>query len=206
VNKKEYYYYSTGEVKIININDEIITHYFVEGKIEKETKNGKIWNGLMIKWYENGQKKSEETYKNGKRDGLSTLWFDNGQKKEEGTYKYGEKDGLWTYVYKNPYKKIEGTYKYGEKDGLWTYWDYDDQTKYEGKMISEDRYYSYLYIKSDGTFLIWDGYENNIVYHTTYKNGKEHGISTLWGDDGSKYEVKFNRGIEGRYKILKPPD
>ncbi len=79
-------------------------------------------DGLWTKWYENGQKVEEGTYKDGERDGLWTKWYENGQKVEEGTYKDGERDGLWTKWYENGQKVEEGTYKDGERDGLWTKW------------------------------------------------------------------------------------
>ena len=44
----------------------------------------------MTDWYENGKKKVESIYKDGKRDGLVTNWYENGQKKYEGTYKDGK--------------------------------------------------------------------------------------------------------------------
>ena len=47
-------------------------------------------------WYENGQKRSETSIKNGERNGLLTSWHKNGQKELEGNYKDGERDGLWT--------------------------------------------------------------------------------------------------------------
>jgi len=47
-------------------------------------------DGLYTNWYENGQKRDELTYKDGKFDGLYTNWYENGQKRFEGTYKDGE--------------------------------------------------------------------------------------------------------------------
>jgi antitoxin component YwqK of YwqJK toxin-antitoxin module len=38
-------------------------------------------------WYENGQKASEGTYKDGKFNGLETMWHENGQKKSEVSWK-----------------------------------------------------------------------------------------------------------------------
>jgi antitoxin component YwqK of YwqJK toxin-antitoxin module len=66
---------------------------------------------LYINWYENGQKKREGTFKDGKKVGKWTRWYENGQKKREGTYKDGELNGLWTGWYKNGQKKYEETYK-----------------------------------------------------------------------------------------------
>ena len=55
------------------------------------------------------------TYKeDGKEDGLYTEWYENGQKKTEGTYKDGELDGKRIWWYENGQKQCEGTYKDGE--------------------------------------------------------------------------------------------
>ena len=51
--------------------------------------NEKIKDGLHTEWYENGKKKFEGTFKDGKPVGLLTNWFDNGQKKEEMNFKDG---------------------------------------------------------------------------------------------------------------------
>ena len=56
------------------------------------------------------------------KDGLHTEWYDNGHKKEEGTYKDGKKDGLWTGWYENGQKKAERNFKDGGKDGIMTMW------------------------------------------------------------------------------------
>ena len=55
-------------------------------------------DGLFIYWYENGRKRSEETYKDGKEDGLWTSWYENGQKRGEWTYKDGKKEGFVTMM------------------------------------------------------------------------------------------------------------
>ena len=69
---------------------------------------------MGTKWYANGQKHSEETYKDGKEDGKWTYWYDNGKKKYGWKYKNGEKDGLETYWYANGQKASEGTHNNGE--------------------------------------------------------------------------------------------
>ena len=45
------------------------------------------YSGEVVSHYENGQKRSEGTYKDGERDGLYTKWYKNGQEKLERTYK-----------------------------------------------------------------------------------------------------------------------
>ena len=48
-------------------------------------------NGIHTEFYENGEKKFEGTFKNGKKDGLFTWWYENGKKEYEGTYSDGRK-------------------------------------------------------------------------------------------------------------------
>ena len=50
-----------------------------------------------IKYYTNGNKKEEGTFKDGKKDGLWTWWYENGQKKKEVTYKDGKQEGIETW-------------------------------------------------------------------------------------------------------------
>ncbi len=46
-------------------------------------------NGFHTEYFENGQKMSEENYKDGKLDGKSIEWYENGQIKSEKYYKDG---------------------------------------------------------------------------------------------------------------------
>ena len=43
-----------------------------------------------MSWYDNGQKNSEGTYKDGKVDGLEIYWYQNGQKYREVSFINGE--------------------------------------------------------------------------------------------------------------------
>ncbi|MCP4922865.1 MAG: toxin-antitoxin system YwqK family antitoxin [bacterium] len=73
-------------------------------------KNGKR-DGLWVAWHENGQKSSEYTYKDGKEDGLATMWYSNGQKEGEINYKGGKPDGLRVAWHENGQKREETNYK-----------------------------------------------------------------------------------------------
>ena len=84
----------------------------------------KPYSGVAVEYYENGQKSSEFSVKDGKKDGLNTEWYENGQKSIEGTYKDGEKDGLETLWYENGEKKREETYKDGYEISI-ECWDQD---------------------------------------------------------------------------------
>ena len=69
----------------------------------------------MIKWYNNGQKFVENTYKDGKIiDGEYTLWYKSGRKWLENTYKDGKLDGLSIYWDRKEQLDTKRTYKDGE--------------------------------------------------------------------------------------------
>gem|GEM_PF-6337562 len=53
-------------------------------------------HGHYTGWYENGQKRYETNYVDGKEHGLYTEWRENGQKETEGNAKEGKPHGLWT--------------------------------------------------------------------------------------------------------------
>ena len=67
----------------------------------------KPFNGKTVSKYDNGQKKEERTYKNGKIEGLYISWYEGGEKFEERNYKDGMEDGNWTSWYINGQKRKE---------------------------------------------------------------------------------------------------
>jgi antitoxin component YwqK of YwqJK toxin-antitoxin module len=118
-----------------------LKHENGQKKTETTYKDGKE-HGLYTEWRENGRKFEGSTYKDGKRHGLYTRWYGPGQKSAEGTYKDGKLDGLWTEWYSNGQKQWEFTFKEGKRDGLHTHWHKNGQKEEErtfknGKKISE---------------------------------------------------------------------
>jgi len=140
-------------------------------------KNGKPYapySGVAVKYYDNGQKYREGTYKDGELDGKATGWYENGQKREEGTLKDGELDGKFTQWHENGQKMKEGSYKDGKEDGKVTEW-YENGQKY-----SE---FNYKDGKEDGKWTEW--YENGQKwYEATLKDG-ELIKETYWDEDGN---------------------
>ena len=49
-----------------------------------------LMHGLWTSWYENGQKRSEATFADGKLNGVQTLWDEQGAVTERTTWKNGE--------------------------------------------------------------------------------------------------------------------
>ncbi len=76
------------------------TTWHQNGEKESET----AWNPIQFpdkeevlyypaekkEWYDGGQKRSEETQKDGRKDGLHLSWHKNGRKQSEATYKHGK--------------------------------------------------------------------------------------------------------------------
>ena len=89
------------------------------------------YTGKYLCKHDNGLKKREGRYKNGKLDGTLTIWYENGQKWYEGNYKNGisEKELYSHFVHDNA-ELVE------EMSGVWTFkffsqalWDLVDNTK-----------------------------------------------------------------------------
>jgi len=89
---------------------------YENGQKRSETnwKDGKM-DGLWISWHENGQKGAETNFKDGKPDGQTIAWHDNGQKQSEANWKDGKLNGLKTTWYKNGQKFMKGNWKDGNK-------------------------------------------------------------------------------------------
>ncbi len=81
------------------------------------------FTGNHITYFNNGLKKTESSYTDGKENGLVTWWYENGQKELEESYKFGKKTGLRTEWYENGRKRSEQNYKYDKRDGLMITWD-----------------------------------------------------------------------------------
>ena len=76
---------------------------------QKQTRNGLVYTpnseipftGVVEDYYGNGQKKSVERYKDGKKHGIFSEWMVNGEKFRDFLYKDGEliseKWGDWIY-------------------------------------------------------------------------------------------------------------
>lgn len=65
--------------------------------------------------YDNGQVKSEGTFKKNKLHGLWRFYYENGQSKYHINYTYGKKNGIYKQWYENGQLQYESTYKDGVK-------------------------------------------------------------------------------------------
>jgi len=158
-------------------NGQLKEQYFVI----KDKQGNFIKVGKYISWYENGQKESEETYKDGKANGLRTTWYENGLKKLEENQVNGTLNGPFIEWYENGKKASEGTYKNGIWVGKMTDWYENGQKKIEGTFNG----------KRDENFLV-NGIEQGYI-----QNGIKDGMQTEWYENGQKkLEGFFKDGNE----------
>jgi len=119
---------SKGVVKKTKYDDgQLKEQYYV-----KKDKDGDyVRSGRFQIWHENGQKKGEVHFKDGKLDGLGSSWYENGKKRGEGQFKNGKLDGLYTTWYENGQKELEINYKGNTLEGLCIRWYENGQKKKE---------------------------------------------------------------------------
>ncbi len=94
---------------------------------------GKL-EGITNVYYLSGQKKEQQSYKNGLFDGLWITWNENGQKLAEANYKEGNKNGKWFIWDEKGTLRYEMNYENGLRKGKWI------MTDENGVLISEKAY------------------------------------------------------------------
>ena len=85
----------------------------------------KPYSGVAVIYYENGEKKEEGTYKDGKKDGLWTGWYKNGGIIYKGGYENGQMNELWIWWHDNGEKSMERTFIKGSLTDNWSLWKKD---------------------------------------------------------------------------------
>ena len=125
-----------------------------------------VKDGEHIDYYENGQKRWEGSYKDGKPEGKCISYYDNGQKEREWTFKsWPNADGKSISWFVNGQKQKQGKYKDGQIIGTWTFW-------YENGQKSEQR--EYKNGKQHGKETWWQP-DGQLMGKALWKNGKEVG-------------------------------
>jgi len=152
-NYKEIFYLKTKE----SVNTYCIKHSELENikKIKYHRPNGgqetnykitkSIDNETKKEYWDNGQIKSVEYYKDGKRDGTFSYYFENGKIRTEKTWKDGKLDGKDIWYFENGQIGWEENWKEGIPDGKFIYYYENGQKRYEkyyknGELIETKHY------------------------------------------------------------------
>jgi len=184
-------YYAVNEEKPYS-GKVVETYENGQKRVERTFKNGKL-HGLSTTWDSDGQKNTEISYKDGYKSGHYREWHYNGQQRMEGAYKDGKEDGRWVFWYANGQQEKEGAYKDGKEDGHWGYW-YDN-----GQKQRESTYNDGIL---DGRWVSWND-KGKQEREGAYKHGKEDGRWVFWYANGQKQkEVTYKDGkLEGGWNF-----
>lgn len=80
------------------------------------------YNGLWVDWHENGEKKYEGKFVNGKETGRHLAWYDNGNRRSVYDFENGKRHGMHTVWYENGIKMSRGIFSNGKRTGIHHTW------------------------------------------------------------------------------------
>ena len=145
----------------------------------------RLENGWTIKemtWYRSGEKTSQISYLDGKRNGPALTWHQRRFRRTPSPFRRipspqskptpTKQASEW----KDQNKKSEGNYKDDKKHGLWNFYDYEGNKSYS---------HTYAEGIEEGLFLSWHK-NGNKREEGNHKKGKKHGLWTEWYENGRK--------------------
>ena len=141
------------------------------------------FTGKEVSYWPDGQKKTEISYKDGKRHGLKAHWYQSGQKLSQINYKCGKHDGLLTVWYENGQWRRTGNHLDGKMVGIWTHW-------YENGQQRDEIFYMGGYMNSA---IVWkpNGEQCSM---TDVKAG--NGMMVKYMEDGTDWlRISFKEGV-----------
>ena len=180
------------------------TEWYANGQKESERTYDDNGNFKLIVWYEDGQVKLEEFYKNGEKDGKCTYWYENGEQKSEYNYINGSETGNFIewYINGNKYREwhsLDFLDGHSKDNGTLTQWDENGQLKSIKYQKDRGNYelierYENGQIKTQGSYKKYRKNGKHIEWHKNgqkkseenYKDGYLEGKSTTWYDNGQK--------------------
>lgn len=93
------------------------------GKPERDARfKGGAMHGPYVDFWQNGQKKSQGRYVDGKRQGTWEFYFNQYSVAAKGDFKDDRKDGPWNEFYENGELRAQGGYRDGADTGTWRRW------------------------------------------------------------------------------------
>jgi len=137
--------------------------------------------GEYCEFYESGSIELKKEYKDGRIHGMFREYYPNGQIKREGLYRDGYISGRWVSYHENGQEKSNGNYicirdpefKLGEFENLPD--SNTDEGRKHGKWIYHD-------------------IKGNKIAEEMYKQGMKHGVTSLYGSDGTKSVYLYVNG------------
>ena len=94
------------------------------------TASGKLLNGKVETYHDNGGVKEELNYVQGLKNGHFTVYASNGAVLEKGSFQDGNKHGRWQKWNEAGLRISEVRFSYGQRDGKWQIWDDEGTLRY----------------------------------------------------------------------------
>ena len=151
-----------------------------DGTLDNPTNihRGNKHNGVYEEWYNNGQLKVRQNYKEGKENGLYQSWYSNGQSSMRCTYKDGKLEGDYKRWWNNGELGSRIEYENNKVNGVYEEWYGKDRPMSHRTYVND---------KQEGVFEFW--HQNGKIYiRENYKNGEREGLSEKWDLEGKLIE------------------
>ncbi len=130
--------------------------YYASGQVESiENYRNEQFHGLVVSFWENGNKRDEADYKDGVIDGVSSAWHANGQLRQQSTLRMGVlASPILTWFDNGVLCAVEQYDADGRRAGTWYEWDMEGRPK---------RVDPYLNGVLNGVQQLWYYYERGVT-------------------------------------------
>lgn len=88
-------------------------------------------HGLYVRWFDNGNKEYEATYRHGKLHGTERAWHRNGKLWSQNHYEDGLRHGTFLAWDEEGRKRKQEEYRYDKPHGEWVVWDKEGRVKWQ---------------------------------------------------------------------------
>ena len=170
-------------VLLVSCSNEVPDDQLVERQgITYEVNSTTPFTGSSVNYYDNGQLKQKENYKDGKQDGLLEKYYSSsGLLWSRQNFKNGKLDGLWEDYYLKGQLLKRGKYNDDTKEGLW------------------EKFYDNGQVEFERTYI-----EGKIIESKYYQESGERIKEITIAD--SKWMLKMNGFAKGEYSMTFEPD
>lgn len=103
----------------------------VRATLRRRPDGALVEHGVFTRWYEDGTKEYEATFRDGQLDGVETAWHANGQKRSEQSYAGGLRHGVRRSWDPQGRLRTEEHYEHDQPAGIWTGWDEKGRIKWQ---------------------------------------------------------------------------
>jgi len=91
--------------------------------------DGKLYSGVIVENYENGQPKLWKQIEQGRAHGLWKEWYQNGNLRYKAEWKEGKGHGYWQYFFENSQLRSEEIYEADINQGIGLHYHRNGQLK-----------------------------------------------------------------------------